>query len=410
MDLRIDLSAYAPQKTYSRMGTKVFLDPFRQSLVPLSPENLLLYKMAMYVHHVMGVPKGRMAIQQSLRKYGVDSTKVVSIVVHDMIDGKLQPVALIDCAAPGNPLSFAPTTQLEEFAKSKGILYLVVTNGVEIDAYISRADRLTFWKIDNVPHYQTICTGHAQAPPIVVTAPVEDLKGKHAKSKSAKLTGTAKPTKAVPNQAQLSPEHMVQVTLLNEALKDTKHKIGPQEHAGIKMVRDCGNRKKSIKLSEHSSEAVRQRAFIIEDFHKNHQLMCIDIDSEQGHPPTLSVTLDNVDHRQVVYALDFKSTLDFKGNTVIWTVDLGAMFKSYGPDFIEGLKVAIAEKTAPESASSALHLKDSTTLYLGSIATSETIYCNQPEIAALCMNLLAFALILDEYRETIKRVQKKAKK
>jgi hypothetical protein len=396
MDLKINLKSFTTPKTYTRLGLKTYLDPFRQMLVPLSSESLLLYKMEMYVHQVMGVPKNRMAIQQSLRKYGIDSTKVISIIVHDVVDGILTPVALVDCAAPGIPLSFATTTPLEEFAKAKNINYIIVTNGVEVDSYISRADRLSFWKIDNVPNYETICASHRELNATLdVTPPVTKTKAKS----------------VVPEKmSRKEHPHTPIINALQEALKDSKNKLKAQKFSGIGIVGDCGKRKRGIKTNSDQVDTLLQRTFLVQDFHNNHQLMSIDIESNPNGIPNLSVTLDNLDNRQVIFSLDLHKDITLNDGQSELYIDLNTAFMVSGETFIEGLSHAIKEKLTDKSQPGTLQINAQNKLTFGHIPMGSALTCTQQEVASLLINLLAFALILDEYRENIKRAPRKAKK
>lgn len=417
MDLSINLSPYPAPKTYMRYGTQAYIDPFRQILVPETPDSILLYKMEMYVHKTMGVPKNRMLIQQSLRRFGINSTKVISIVILDVIEGHLVPIALVDCASPSNPLSFVPLAHLEEFAKARNINYLIVTNGTEVDSYISRADRLSFWKIDNVPDYKTIQEGHQQ---MLLTSPPTKLpndKGhdkskdqSKAKSPAKNADKKKKPTAEVPMPVAPSrpvPIHPV-VAHLSDLLVNSKQKLPLQKHCGITLALDCGKRKKVSKATLTPTETALQRTFLIEDLHKNYQLMAVDI--EEGTHSTggtsIAVTLDHFEHRQTIFNLDFASSI--RMTEVASTdapryechLDLNLAFESSGSDFVTGLIGEIGRhmKEAKLEASQQLQMIGPNRLYLGTLST-ET-----PESGTqFFMAMMALALIVDEFRETLKR-------
>lgn len=423
MDLSINLSTFPTPKTYIRYGIQTYIDPFRQMLVPQTPESILLYKMEMYVHKTMGVPKNRMLIQQSLRKFGINSTKVVSIVIQDVIDGHLAPIAIVDCATPGNPLSFVPIGHLEEFAKARNINYIVVTNGTEVDSYISRADRLSFWKIDNVPNYQTIQEGHHQ---MLATAPAitpdSDLVGAKAKAKAnAKFNGksNAKTQGTLPQKPMLPPTNRPAppadmhplILQIEEALKASKNKLTAQSYSGVQLVMDCGKRKKNTKATLTPVEASVQRTFLIEDFHKNHQLMAVDIeyDTHMSGNPSIAVTLDHFEHRQTIFNLDFNadikiSALESETPAYACHLDLNIAFESSGSDFVTGLIGEIKKHLEQADLQETTQLKmiGPNQLYLGTLSNKDS-----HQLTQFLMTLMALALIIDEYRETLKRRRKR---
>lgn len=429
MDLSINLSPYPAPKTYPRYGTDAYIDPFRQILVPATPESILLYKMELYVHKTMGVPKNRMSIQQSLRKFGINSTKIISIVIQDVIDGRLVPIAIVDCTAPGKNLSFVPLSHLEEFAKMRHINYIIVTNGTEVDSYISRADRLSFWKIDNVPDYPTLQAGHRQM--LETALPYkepEDLVRAKAKVKQGEKINRPHGEKAAPIKLQrvdktgpttppkTRPLHPL-MSQLETLLMVSKKRIPQTKHWGIELVLDCGKRKKGEKLSLSPVEASLQRTFLIEDYHKNHQLMSVDI--EQGlHPsgnPAIAVTLDHFETRQTVFCFDF--TTDIKvteianatspqGPGYALHLDLNLAFEASGYDFSSGL---IAKIKAHAEAAKLDPLTEFKFIGPNQLFLGEVYSADDQSQAKLIMGLMALALIVDEYRETLKRDRKRQK-
>ncbi len=404
MDLKIKLKQFEPKKTYTRLGAKCYLDTFRQMLVPATPESLLLYKMEMYVHHVMGVPKNRMYIHQSLRKYGLDSTKVLDIVIHDVVAGELKPVAIVECKTPGNSLYFTTIAHIEEFAKTFNVNYLIVTNGDDVDSYISREDRNSFWKIDNVPNYETICNSHremleqeAAAKALAVKPAATSAAEKHPKKKEER------PKPVLKFNSQLTPKEFqpVIMSLLN-TLKDTTSKVKSQTLGGIRMVGDCGKRKKNTGYGSEKHPNTVLRTFLIKDFYDNHQLMSLDINPNQAGAPILSVTLDNYDNKQVIFEMDLNVCLKKNDQKVNLFYNFQKAFEAEGPDFIAGLTQLVTEK-CPE-------ILRPNTLEFGQMNLTEPVTLAQEDASKALIHVMAFALLLDEYRETIKRKPRLPKK
>lgn len=408
MDLKIKLKQFEPKKTYVRLGAKCYLDTFRQMLVPATPESLLLYKMEMYVHHVMGVPKNRMYVHQSLRKYGLDSTKILDIVIHDLVDGELKPVAIVECKTPGNSLYFTTIAHIEEFAKTINVNYLIVTNGDDVDSYISREDRNSFWKIDNVPNYETICTSHRE-----MLAQEEAAKASAPKTFAAKpgTPGAAdkhpkkveRPKPVLKFNSQLTPKEFQPVIMsLLKSLQDTTNKVKSQTVGGIRMVGDCGKRKKNTGFGSEKHPNTVLRTFLIKDFYDNHQLMSLDINPNQAGAPILSVTLDNYDNKQVIFDMDLNVCLKKNDQKVNLFYNFQKAFEANGPEFIAGLTQLVSEK-CPE-------ILRPNTLEFGQMNLTEPVTLAQEDASRALIQVMAFALLLDEYRETIKRTPKIAKK
>lgn len=389
MDLKIDLKHFVPKQTYMRNGIKHFLDPYRQMLVPLTQENLLLYKMESYAVQVMGVPKAMVYAKQSFRKYGMDSSKVIDLVIHDEINGEVKPVAIVECKSISLKLCHTTTSHIEDFAKKNKVNYLIVTNGSEVDSYISREDRLSFWKIDNIPDYETIRKSYVTE---------EDQEN------SAKTSTPVKAKKASAQKfsSKKTPTN-IQPIVMNwmRALNKESDKFAHQTFGGISIVGDCGLRKKLTGFGSDKIQNVIQRTFLIKDFVGNHQLVSLDIAPDSSGAPILSVTIDDVDNRQVVLALDLTLILSQDEKLTCMNLNLKDYFKRENFDFNNELKQLIKER-AP-------HLLDENKIGFGCWENDSTIEFSNSNFKEILIQVISFAVILDEHRANQKSKEKGTK-
>lgn len=385
MDLKIDLKQFLPKQMYMRNGVKHFLDPYRQMLVPLTQENLLLYKMETYAVQVMGVPKQMVYTKQSFRKYGMDSSKVMDIVIHDQIKGEIKPVAIVECKSTSLKLCHTTTSHIEDFAKKNHVNYLIVTNGSEVDSYISREDRLSFWKIDNIPDYETIRKSYETED----NTPTPAVKVK--KIVTPKFSSKRTPT-------------LIQPIVMDwmRALNRESDKCGHQTFGGISIVGDCGLRKKLTGFGSDKVQNVLQRTFLIKDFQGNHQLISLDLAPDDSGAPILSVTIDDIDNRQVVLSLDLSLVLDIDEKQTSMSLSLKDYFKRENFDFNNELKQLIKER-AP-------HLLDENKINFGCWENGAKIELNNNNFKEILIQLMSFAVILDEHRGNQKVKEKGNKK
>lgn len=394
MDLKINLKQFAPKHTYMRNGAKCYLDPYRQMLVPVTPESLLQLKMEMYVNQVMGVPKNMMYMNQSFRKYGVDSSKQIDIVIHDTIDGEIKPVAIVECKAPDMALYHTTIAHIEGFAKKIGVNYLIVTNGTDVDSYISREDRLSFWKIDNVPDYETICNGHR-----AVLADEFAAQGVEAKVKKP----APKPQPSAKFNSKTTPKAIQPAVMsLVKGLRDDHSRFKHQAFGHITVLGDCGLRKKLTGFGSEKQSKTLQRTLLIKDFYGNHQLISFDLTPDLHGAPILSVTLDDYDSRQVVFTLDLNLCLSESEQGFDLCCDLDQLFSKEEERFVPEL-CQLIEKRMPQ-------LKFDRQMAFGNLMLLEPFKLDQEESAQLLANLAAFALVVDEYREQLKSETKDFKK
>jgi hypothetical protein len=390
MSLKINLKQLAPKNTYNRNGSECHLDPFRQMLVPSTPESLLLFKMEMYVHKVMGVPRDMMYVKQSFRKYGsygVESSNIIDIVINDIIDGEIKPVAFVECKSPGVPLYDIPRANLEAFAKKMGINCLIVTNGTDVEPYISRHDRLSFWAIDKMPDYETICSAHKES----LSAQVGAAAPKVAKA-SVKPANIEKPSEFNP---KTTPKELQPVVMsLVNCLGDTQVRMKPQKIDAITIVGDWGLRKKLIGIGSEKLANTMLRTVLIKDFYDNHQLISFDVSPGPMGTPVLSVTMDDYDSRQVVMTMDLNSCLKLNGQKVSLELDMEKAFPHEKAEFVKGFSETVSEK-AP-------YLMRGSQVVFGDIDSSDSIRMDAEDTSRLFGNVAAYALLLDEYREQLK--------
>jgi hypothetical protein len=344
----------------------------------------------------MGVPKNMMYINQSFRKYGIESSKVIDIVIHDMIDDEMKPVAIVECKSPGLALYHTTTAHIEDFAKKIGVNYLIVTNGNDVDSYISREDRLSFWKIDNIPDYETICNGHRAA-----LATEFALHTDHKKKKSSRKIEAAPKFNSKTTPKVIQPVVMGLV----KCLSDDRSKLKPQMIDKLNFVGDCGLRKKLMGFGSEKHHNPLARTLLVKDFYNNHQMVSVDITPDLSGTPYLSVTLDDYDSRQVIYALDLSESLREDSKKIQMMCDFQTALPQENMEFLQALRQFISEK-APAL------IKDNH-LYFGELEGLVPFKMDQDEIAQVLAQLITFALLLDEYREQLKsatRDQKKSNK
>lgn len=399
MDLKIDLQQFAPKRTYLRNGMEHYLDPFRKMLVPCTPETLLFLMMETYIHKVMGVPKNMMYMNQSLRKYGMDSSKMLDIVIHDKVDHDLKPIAIVEFRTPDKPLNQVVTTYIEDFAKRIGVNCLLVTNGDSTNAYISREDRRSYWKIDKVPNYNTICKAY------------RDGLAALAAEKAAEEEVPSAPVRRGPKAADQSPKFNPKTTpdelkpliaAFISCFGDGKTRLKPRAFGALTLVGDCGLRRKLNGFGSEKVDKTLHRTFMIKDFYDNHQLVSFDISPDLKGAPVLSVTLDDEDNRQVILAIDLNNCLKSDEQRVSLTYDIKKAFPKESREFLDEFMKFVTEKTP--------HLVTRQHINFGEVGLPENLKVDDAHTAELLFKIITFALRLDEYRENIKTATRELKK
>lgn len=142
-------------KIYKRNGKDCYLDPIRQKLIYITPEETVRQKTIFYLMEDLGVPKELMVVEQHLSHYGIETKKRADIVIHKVDKENVErPIAVVECKAPDVYLDLKARTQMVEYCDLIGADYAMLINGVE--AYCYKYDEKTdrYLDIASLPHYK----------------------------------------------------------------------------------------------------------------------------------------------------------------------------------------------------------------------------------------------------------------
>ena len=67
---------------YKRNGKNCYLDPIRQKLIYITPEETVRQQAISYLTNVLSVPKDVIVVEQHLSHYGIKTNKRADIVIH----------------------------------------------------------------------------------------------------------------------------------------------------------------------------------------------------------------------------------------------------------------------------------------------------------------------------------------
>jgi len=127
---------------------KYIFDNFRKKFVVFTPEEWVRQCTAHFLVQKIGVPKGLIRIELSL-KVG-NSNRRADIVVYNKI---LQPHLVVECKAAHIPLSHSTLWQIAQynlFFKSK---YTLITNGVENYIFLNDVENYKSEVLDEIPDF-----------------------------------------------------------------------------------------------------------------------------------------------------------------------------------------------------------------------------------------------------------------
>ena len=69
-------------KIYKRDGRECYLDPIRQKLIFITPEETIRQKMISWLIDTLEVPNNMIKIEEPLKHYGLNSKRRADIIIH----------------------------------------------------------------------------------------------------------------------------------------------------------------------------------------------------------------------------------------------------------------------------------------------------------------------------------------
>lgn len=82
--MRITIDNQALPAVYKRHGKECYLDPVRQKLIYVTPEETVRQQMIAYLINEIRVPENAILVEEHLSHYHIQSRKRADIIVHGM--------------------------------------------------------------------------------------------------------------------------------------------------------------------------------------------------------------------------------------------------------------------------------------------------------------------------------------
>lgn len=102
MGINIDFSKQKLPPIYKRDGRDCYLDPVRERLIFITPEETVRQQVISYLLYELDVPKRMIRVEDSLRHFGIDDNKRTDILItkYDKESNSIMPLCVIECKAP----------------------------------------------------------------------------------------------------------------------------------------------------------------------------------------------------------------------------------------------------------------------------------------------------------------------
>ena len=109
MDFFEELERIPNPTLYQRQGKECYLDPYREKLIPATPEETVRQKVLIWLENELKVPNNVILVEMLLSKCGLNSKDRADIVISRFgEEGLLYPVAIVECKANTVQISIGP--------------------------------------------------------------------------------------------------------------------------------------------------------------------------------------------------------------------------------------------------------------------------------------------------------------
>ena len=96
--MQINLAAQQLPKIYKRKGRECYLDPIRNKLIFITPEETVRQLVISYLIHELQVPTNMISVEENLSHYDIKTTRRADITIKAVAeDGLVYAIAVIEC-------------------------------------------------------------------------------------------------------------------------------------------------------------------------------------------------------------------------------------------------------------------------------------------------------------------------
>lgn len=138
-------------------GKDCYLDPIREKLICVTPEETVRQKVISYLLKEMKIPKELLDVEAALADYEVKSPRRADILILNEDEEARYPIAVIECKAPDVAIDDRGVEQVWDYCKKLHAEYAVITNSYDFRFY--HYDEKCFKQMDDLPDYEEMLEG-----------------------------------------------------------------------------------------------------------------------------------------------------------------------------------------------------------------------------------------------------------
>lgn len=385
---------------YIRNGKSCYLDPIRQKLIYITPEETVRQQAISYLTDALSVPKDVIVVEQHLSHYGVKTNKRADIVIHKPDkDGFMQPIAVIECKAPDVPLDLKAREQMLTYCDLISADFAMLTNGVEEYCYRYNQSTGNYEDIVKLPAFTDMLSDKyelydpGELPPRI---PFEKLAAFIKEDRASR-----DPDDYGYDISKLTPMNIA-VPVFNfwEGLLDTRIKMPVGNYGLFELIEDYGVRMLSYGNAAGGKFFGPYRSFLVKvgenvEFYSIGVTTYCKSTSPENVKTCIAVAHDDEKESHHALQLVADDNLVVRGDTIDFYHHGKIAIGNLGSGKIDELRSFVADRYP--------QIISGNKFYLGSLTNDRLFGLNDPDVIHLIVNLVSYAMIRDEYREFVKK-------
>lgn len=392
----IDLSKAKLPPIYKRNGKDCYLDPIREKLIYITPEETVRQQVISYLLDELKVPIGAIRVEEHLSHYGIKSRDRADIVIEKFNEEKqeMNPLVVIECKAPEVFLGENTGKQMIGYADALLCDFCMMTNGIETFCYYYDADKKQYVDVESLPDYVSMVKGKFVEAPTEATPTrlsFEEIP-KHCREYDNADIG-----------ANTSDELAKVCVNLWECLLYPEHHLPAKQYTLFRVIEDYG-----VRLLNYGNAGGGQfygayRSFLIE-YKDNTELVSIGISPYSTErkadiaKTSINVAIDNEKTTHHSLQLIVDDNVKVIGNKITFYHNGRIGISNIGSGKIDELRDLCMKEYPP--------IVDGNKFNLGTLVFDHLWNLDEPDVMNLIENLISYALIRDEYRAQVIREKK----
>ena len=372
---------------YRRRGKESYLDPVRQQLIYVTPEETVRQRTIHYLLQELNVPLNMLKVEEPLSHYGIKTRQRADIIITAFDEEKniKFPLAIIECKAPNIMIGDIEHAQGFGYADQLCCQYVSILNGRNIFSYYYDDAQDKYILIEQLPPYDDMLQGKYKALPVA-----DNFK----RCPYDKLYSLIEALKEEYIFAPGSDDNLLfPVANFYECLMDTSHKLPIGNYGLFKVVEDYGIRYMTYGNASGYSYSNAYRSFVVDidgsiefislgvnAYSANRTIICVAIDRDDGSPHhALQLAVDSfivLDGQKCSFGHNGRIAVGRSGSGK--AADLKKLLKQY-----------------------AQHLMVNDEIRLGGFAYTANVFIDEPQMVQFVSNLINYSIVRDKYRNAL---------